>query len=253
MKLSTESEEFLENLRLYLFSSGKKTDEIEGIVEELKDHLWEAEKNGKSVSHIIGESPQHYMEHISKELRTDYKGWLKLLPVFIIGVFAYVLLGDAINNTIGYSLYDIIGYPFICLFMLGVIKVSFQHLAKTNLSKITQYSIYFGIAFLSLSMFIGVILLDRNYGTSLFQLDTFAGRMIVAVIAAVILITISIWSKTWVSIILPIIVYSPTIITDLLPVQYETKLLLSSLFTLIGFLLFLIIQFKMLSYHNQKK
>lgn len=44
MKLSPESRKFIEDLRLYLFSTGKSDQEIEDIVAELEDHLWEAEK-----------------------------------------------------------------------------------------------------------------------------------------------------------------------------------------------------------------
>jgi hypothetical protein len=40
MKLSRESRDFLENLRLYLFSSGKNEKEMEEIIEELEDHLY---------------------------------------------------------------------------------------------------------------------------------------------------------------------------------------------------------------------
>ncbi|MFD9625270.1 hypothetical protein [Peribacillus muralis] len=65
--LSNESQLFLENLRLYLFSSGKKTEEVEDIMEELAAHLFEAERNDKSVEHIIGRSPKEYMKLLSDE------------------------------------------------------------------------------------------------------------------------------------------------------------------------------------------
>ena len=37
-KLSAKSTRFVEDLRVYLFSSGKKDVEIEDIIHELKDH-----------------------------------------------------------------------------------------------------------------------------------------------------------------------------------------------------------------------
>ena len=42
MKLSREAAAFIDNLHLYLLSSGKKDKEINEIVEELTDHLREA-------------------------------------------------------------------------------------------------------------------------------------------------------------------------------------------------------------------
>ncbi|MGG1574580.1 hypothetical protein [Fictibacillus sp. NRS-1165] len=88
MELSKQSQEFLQNLRLYLFSSGRKKSEIEEITEELGDHLREAERNGKSITHIIGQSPEQYMESIAKEMKVDYFGWSKVIPVLISGAFA---------------------------------------------------------------------------------------------------------------------------------------------------------------------
>jgi len=58
LKLSKKSQDFLENLRVYLFSSGKQWDEIEDIVNELEIYLFEAEKNGNSIEKIIGNSPK---------------------------------------------------------------------------------------------------------------------------------------------------------------------------------------------------
>lgn len=44
LEISEKSEEFLENLHVYLISSGKQWDEVEDIVTELEAHLAEAEK-----------------------------------------------------------------------------------------------------------------------------------------------------------------------------------------------------------------
>ena len=43
MELSDKSRKFIDDLRLYLFSSGKNDQEIKEITEELEDHLHEAE------------------------------------------------------------------------------------------------------------------------------------------------------------------------------------------------------------------
>lgn len=53
VKISKEGAEFLENLRVYLFSNGKKWDEIEAIVDELETHLIEAEEKGKPIEKYL--------------------------------------------------------------------------------------------------------------------------------------------------------------------------------------------------------
>lgn len=51
VNLSSKSKSFLEDLRVYLFSSGKNSDGIESIVEELEVHLMEAEKKEVNRQH----------------------------------------------------------------------------------------------------------------------------------------------------------------------------------------------------------
>ncbi|MBM7097654.1 hypothetical protein JSY36_18115 [Bacillus sp. H-16] len=84
--LSQESKRFLENVKLYLTMNGKKENEVEEIVEELEDHLLEAERNRKDVSHITGLSPKEYMKELAGEMSFDRKGMLKLVSFFLAGV-----------------------------------------------------------------------------------------------------------------------------------------------------------------------
>lgn len=69
INLSQESNRFIEDLRVYLYSSGKKESEIHEIIEELEVHLFEAEANGKSIKQVVGNSPKLYMQSISKEMK----------------------------------------------------------------------------------------------------------------------------------------------------------------------------------------
>lgn len=89
MHISMESRDFLENLRVYLISSGKKEIEINEIIEELEDHLYEAEKNGKKIDDIIGKSPKEYMEQVANEISFDLKGVVKFIPIVIICFYSY--------------------------------------------------------------------------------------------------------------------------------------------------------------------
>ena len=132
MELSGKSREFLDNLRLYLVSSGKQQEDIEEIINELQDHLFQAEQQGKSVDDVIGQSPKEYMQQISGELPLGMKDILKYSVLIVVGAFAYILLGDAIKGGIEYSLLQLIGYPFIEVFYTGVVIISFRYIAVSR-------------------------------------------------------------------------------------------------------------------------
>ena len=87
MELSDKSRKFVDDLRLYLFSSGKNDQEIREIAEELEDHLHEAERNGKSIEQIVGASPKEYMVSISSEMNIDYRALAKYIPLIFIGSY----------------------------------------------------------------------------------------------------------------------------------------------------------------------
>ncbi|WP_339164155.1 hypothetical protein [Siminovitchia sp. FSL W7-1587] len=69
--LSDKSKAFIENLRLYLVTSGKKQKEINELIDELKVHLIEAEKQGKSIDEMIDCTPEQYMN--SLKMRNGYR------------------------------------------------------------------------------------------------------------------------------------------------------------------------------------
>ncbi|MDQ7862949.1 hypothetical protein RCO48_23725 [Peribacillus frigoritolerans] len=78
----------------------KKTDEIEGIIEELEVHLFEAERNDKSVEHIIGRSPKEYMKLLSDEMPVDFRGWLKYILMILFGALSYLIIDKVLNGGI---------------------------------------------------------------------------------------------------------------------------------------------------------
>ena len=133
-QLSNKSKSFLENLRLYLFSSGKNSEEIEGIVEELEVHLIEAEKNGKSIDKIIGKSPKEYMEMVSKEMVIDYRTWIKYIGLIIFGSFSLTIFPDLLEGNLSYSVLEIVGYILIGAIFITTIFTGLKYISTTNLS-----------------------------------------------------------------------------------------------------------------------
>ncbi|RIW31998.1 hypothetical protein D3H55_14040 [Bacillus salacetis] len=234
--VSKQSEEFLKNLRLYLFSSGKNEKEIEDIISELEDHLLEAESQGKSVEDIIGQSPKHYMEQIAQEMSFDALGWMKYLPVIMIGSLSYIVLGDALRDELQYTLLELVGYPLILVLFIMLISLSFKYLAATPPDY--KHWIVFGfLGVFPMGMFLGLLILNRRMETEMVVFGT-AGQIAAIVATILIFIAISIWTKTWISIILPVILFVPEFIINSTSFDEGTKLTMSAVITPVLFAFF---------------
>lgn len=243
LPLSKNSQKFIENLRVYLFSCGKKTNEIDEITDELEVHLYEAEKEDKSVDHIIGSSPKEYMEQISGEMSFDIRGWAKYVPIIILGAFSGIVLKDIVFGGFQYSLVELIGYPLVCIILILAYMGTFRHIASTNYSKTKEF-LFFGLAsLLSMALFLGLMFLP-NYIESPIILLGYYGNLIVASMAISFLIGISIWSKTIVSIVLPIFYIVPEYLVGFSGLSESHQLLISSLVMFAGIGVYLFISSK---------
>ncbi|MCT2535511.1 hypothetical protein NC661_21245 [Aquibacillus koreensis] len=252
MTISTQSKEFLENLRLYLFSSGKNETEIEEIVGELADHLSEAEAHGKNVDDIIGGTPKAYMEQIASEMSLDLRSWLKYIPVLIIGVFAYDLLGSALRGGIEYSLLTLGGNIFILLLFLSLTVVIFKYVASKKLSKTKEYALFAILGFTPMILFFGLIFLDRYVETPSYKFSS-TGNMIAIIVAILAFIVISVWGKTWISIILPLFLFLPEFIMNITDVQEELKLIISGIVVPLCIGIYFFIALKLEKRKDEKK
>ncbi|WP_404348887.1 hypothetical protein LG311_01220 [Sutcliffiella horikoshii] len=239
LPLSKKSQTFIENLRIYLFSCGKKTNEIDEITDELEVHLYEAEKENKSVEHIIGSSPKEYMEQISGEMSFDVRGWAKYVPIIILGAFSGIVLKDIVFGGFQYSLVELIGYPLVCIVLLLAYMWTFRHISSHNFSKAKEFFFLYLVSFLSIAMFVGLMFLP-NYIESPIIMLGYYGNLIVASMAISFLIGISIWSKTIVSIVLPIFYIVPEYMVGFTDLSVGNQLWISSLimYALIGTYLF---------------
>ncbi|MCI3926824.1 hypothetical protein MO973_42300 [Paenibacillus sp. TRM 82003] len=228
MEISIESREFLNNLRLYLFSSGKNEKEIEEIIGELEDHLFEAEQKGKNVEEIIGKTPKEYMEQIANEMPIDVKGLLKYIPIIVLGAFSYIFMGDAIQGELEYSVVDMIGYPSILLFSLLLTAVLFKYVASNKISKIKEWLLFGIVGCTPMALFMALIFLNRYYHTPTIQFGVI-GNMIAIAFSILVFVGIALWSKTWMSIILPIILFSPEFIINKSNLEVSAKEILSAI------------------------
>lgn len=237
MKLSPESRKFIEDLRLYLFSTGKSDNEIEDIVAELEDHLWEAEKRGKSIIDIIGNSPKEYMEQFANEMKFDIKQWTGYGAMMILGVFAFVLMGDVINQDTDYSWFELIGYPLLTVCFLLLLMKTMKFLSGVR-KKSVGWIVLLLISAIQIGGFVLLIWLDNRYGETVIHFNS-TGNIVLFCLSALIFIGGSIWSKSLVLIVIPIFLYLPEYVLMFTPLKEDLQMVISHLISLLGILIYL--------------
>jgi hypothetical protein len=187
------------------------------------------------------------MEQLSKEMSFDVKGWSKYVPIIIFGAFAGIVLKDIFFDSFEYSLLQLVGYPLVCILLLLSYMFSFKFIASRKLSKTKEFSLLYLVSFLSIALFAGLLFADNFVKTPTVSLGS-KGNMIVAAFAVVILVGISIWSKTLISIILPVFYILPEYLVGLTSMSEASKITTSTLLMFGGIGLYLLVSSK-----NMKK
>ncbi len=243
MELSAESREFIENLRVYLFATGKSEKEIEEIVRELADHLYEAEKRGKSVQNVIGMSPKAYMEEIAREMRFDYKEWTKYGIMIILGFFAFILMNDISELRANYSWIQMIGYPLVGALIIFAMMKLFQFMAANRFPKMKEMMLLGSFSLFSIFLFVAVIILDKRYGEVVIEIQGFYAFLLF-LIAAGIFVGLALWSKSWVMIIVPVLLFFPELVMRLFITDDPVSLMVVNFISLLSILVVFIYSLK---------
>ena len=211
MKLSKRSDEFVKNVRLYLFTSGKKESEIEEVTGELEDHLAELESRGKSVESITAGLPSEYMESLEKEMENDYFSWFKYLPILGLIILAFSVMGSALNSAFEVNFIQLIGLPIVVIISLIIYWALFRNMAKKEWAgKKSFFASFFAVGLVML-MFIAV-----GLSSSLFidPLYTASPKMniLIAIICALVFVVGAIWLGSWLLIVYPVLLFGPMLV-----------------------------------------
>lgn len=201
MTLSTESTRFLEDLKVYLLASGKNELATNEIVNELEDHLIEAEADGKSVRAITGDSPADYIQSISKEMAFDPKEAFWIVLQVFLGASSFLYLQNLLNGTTTFSILLVAGFLLISAVYLTTLAFLFRQdaLGDGERPRIMRYGIHGSIHFL---LIIGLLIVNGLVDSPKITLSPSVSWMIGALLILWILVTA--WkTKTW---ILPIAV-----------------------------------------------
>lgn len=239
-ELSNKSKRFLEDLRVYLFSSGKKSEEIDEIVEELESHLVEAEQHGKPIEKIIGKSPKDYMETVADEMAIDFRTWFKYILIIIFGAFSFTIFRDVLAGNLSYSLLEIVGHLAITLIFTFLTFIAFKYISSNNFSNTVQLVILYLIGMIPLGLFIGMYFLNESIRTPVIQFGE-TGSMIVAAITLLFVLAISIWAKTGILIAIVALLTLPEYLLSKTTLNIETQLILSSVISFGGIGIYLFI------------
>lgn len=242
-ELSSKSKTFLENLRIYLFSSGKRATEIDEIVEELELHLIKAEQKGKSIENIIGKSPKDYMEMIANEMSIDFRTWSKYIAIIIFGIFSFSIFQDLTEGPLAYSIMEIIGHIVVGTISIIILFAGFRYIGKNSLTNVREWVIILPIALLPMAMFLGLIYLNRMIETPVIYFGK-TGSLIIAIISALFIIGLSIWAKTWVVPILLALITLPDYLLGFTTLNTETQLTVSAIITFVGIAIYLWLTFQ---------
>lgn len=197
--LSKQANQFIIELKMYLMSKGKNDQEINEVIDELSDHLLQAEAAGKNIKDIIGVSPRAYMKSIGQEMGFDIKQFLILTPMTALLLIAYVCFSPAISGEFSLSkmgVFGAIGGSALSLILFGFLLV--RVLPKMFYSK--WFYIIVGLAYLLLTgFFVLVYLFDKEP----FFIATPLQNNLILLGCILIFIIWSVYSKTWISILIP--------------------------------------------------
>ena len=202
--LSEKSEQFLLELRMYLISKGKNDQQIQDIIEELEDHLLQAEADGKGVEQIVGNSPKAYMKSIGETMQTDFRQLAILAPMVVLLLVAYGSLSPAITGT--FVLSTTIIWIATVLAVIGIAIYSlllFKIMPKISHSK-WIYILSFVASIVCIGVMVLVLLLVNQQGMKLFFVATPMQNNFIVIGCMVVFIASALYTKTWITVIIPL-------------------------------------------------
>ncbi|WP_040979565.1 HAAS domain-containing protein [Oceanobacillus jeddahense] len=240
-KLSSESNRFIEKLRLYLFSQGIEQSDIEEVADNLAQKLYEMEQNNEPIEQITDKSPQEYLDILKEEAKKTKKtadqsiSWL--IPYILIGAIIFMVFGDVLRGVlygeiVAYSFFRILSTVVIGLLFIAGSAFAVRYTSKNQLSGSKEYMILAIPAAISMLLFIAAYFMDGYVESSLVTIQSL-GNMILLGIVTVIAILLSVWAKTW---ILPVILIAwnfPPLILENTPLGVDMQAFLSIILTVL--------------------
>ena len=245
--LSKQANQFIIELKMYLMSKGKNNQDINEVIDELSDHLLQAEAAGKDIKDIIGDSPRAYMKSIGQEMGFDIKEFLILTPMTALLLMAYVCFAPAILGEFTLSKLGLFGA--ITGGVLSIILYGF--LFMRVLPKMIYSKWFYFIVGLTYVLLTGFFVLVYLFDKEPFFIATPLQNNLILLGCIIIFIIWSLYAKTWSPIVIPIIISFGPIAERFIPENINEDPFYITLAIIVG-VLCLIIAFYFL-FKNEKK
>ncbi|OGX79317.1 hypothetical protein A6395_07300 [Exiguobacterium sp. SH31] len=234
VELSKKSRDFLDDLAVYLMSSGKSEREVKDVTEELKDHLEEAERAGKDVTDVVGQSPEGYMRQLGSEMAFDVKGVVKVVSMIIPSVFAYIIIGNFIQGEMTFSTVQLIGFPLVAVILLLAVTQVFRKMSTdSSRGKMKTGLTYAALGALPMTLFLGLMTFDLLVETPKITFGT-VGQFVLFGLAVLTLVIVSVWTKTWINLIIPLLLFVPQYVFAQTNLPLEQQLIFSMIVLFVG-------------------
>ncbi|OLP64911.1 hypothetical protein BACPU_22320 [Bacillus pumilus] len=228
--VSKETKHTLLELRLYLISMGKNAEEIDELMDELTTHAVAAETDGKTGEDVFGGDPRALADELAAELSRRHKDWIPYVSAFLIGSLFYIILSDAVNRSLSYSWYALIGYPLILMGNVIMTVVMFRTSAFRSNRQSFVYFCFLGI--FQLTAISAVHLLNQKLGTPLLVL-TSNQRWGTIVLMLICIVVFNAILKANVFSLIPIIFFGPQLLFEWIGWTSQVVLLLQSLLSIV--------------------
>lgn len=125
-----------------------------------------------------------------------------------------------------YTILDLVGFPLIFLLTIFSTSVLFKYVASNKVTRVVEWLLFGLVGFIPVALFISLLLFNEKLDTPAIQFGML-GTVISIMMPIIIFIGISIWSKTWIAIIVPLILFMPEFLINLMVIKEETQLILS--------------------------
>ncbi|MES1036331.1 HAAS domain-containing protein [Bacillus pumilus] len=228
--VSKETRHVLLELKLYLISKGKNQDEIDELMDELTTHAVEAEKDGKTGEALFGGNPRGYADELEKEMSGNHTDWVPFVSAFLIGSLFYMILSDAISQSLSYSWYALIGYPLVLVANVIMIIVMFRASAFQTGGRAFLYFWILGI--FQLTSMVTIKLMDQKIGIPLLVLTSDQRWGVILLMLICIIVFNAIMKANLISLI-PIIFFGPQLLFEWIGWTSPSVLLLQSLLSIV--------------------
>ncbi len=183
-QLTEENREYYENMLMYIrLNYSKSNEETEIILQELLDHLLDAQLEGRDAASVFGDNPKAYADEIVAELpKMITKERMNLIVIGVTSFLAVSLLFNAIFELVTYyvtesgGIYEtfytgslfvyfitslILGFAFFYL----VIKI-FKWTCFKSIHNLAEFGIYWLLSVSLIGLFMLVLFFLPDFGPS---------------------------------------------------------------------------------------